>query len=144
MIDTERPTKLTGLRSFLGACNFFRVFVPNYSVIASDLVKLTKSTTNAPKDDAGRFFKDAAGAEIKTVKVDVKNDWDEKHDKAFKALKLAISTAGALTAYDPAREAIIQVDSCRLGVGAMLAQRYGAQRYGGLARASVELTRKIA
>eukprot|EP01051_Picozoa_sp_SAG22_P006001 SAG22_NODE_377_length_11521_cov_194.091403_3_plen_156_part_00 len=48
-----------------------------------------------------------------------------EQDKAFNDLKMAIATAGAVTAYDPTREVIIQVDACRLGVGAVLGQVYG-------------------
>ena len=42
----------------------------------------------------------------------------------------AEATAGAVTPYDPSREVLIQVDACRLGVGAVLCQLYS----GGKAR----------
>ena len=103
ILNLKRPADLTELRSFLGACNFFRIFVPAFSLIASPLVKMTKQGVN------------------------IKEQWGEEEDRAFRDLKLAIATAGAVTPYCPQKEVIIQVDACRLGVGAVLCQIYGAK-----------------
>ena len=58
--------------------------------------------------------------------VNIKEQWGEEEDRAFRDLKLAVATAGAVTPYCPQKEVIIQVDACRLGVGAVLCQIYGA------------------
>ena len=81
--------------------NFFRVFVKAFAQISAPLVALTKDGMN------------------------VQADWSEEHDAALEKLKQAIATATAVTAYDPTKEAVLQIDSCRMGVGAMLAQVYG-------------------
>ena len=101
ILDLPKPQDLTSLRSFLGCANFMRCFVKNFSLIAAPLVKLTKK-----------------GA-------DVKAGWGAEQDEAFAELKLAIATAGAITAYDPQKALVIQCDACRLGCAAMLAQEYG-------------------
>ena len=101
IVKLTKPKDLTELRSFMGACNFFRVFVPAFSLIAAPLVKLTKQGIN------------------------IKDEWGPEQDEAFRKPKLAIATAGAVTPYDPSKEVIIQVDACRLGVGAVLCQLYG-------------------
>ena len=106
ILDLKRPRDLTELRSFMGACNFFRMFVPAFSLVAAPLVKLTKQGIN------------------------IKEEWGPEQDEAFRKLKLAIATAGAVTPYDLSREVLIQVDACRLGVGAVLCQLYS----GGKAR----------
>jgi hypothetical protein len=83
ILDLKKPRDLTELRSFMGACNFFRMFVPAFSLIAAPLVKLTKQGIN------------------------IKEEWGSEQDEAFRKLKLAIATAGAVTPYDPSREVLI-------------------------------------
>ena len=46
ILNLKKPTDLTELRSFLGACNLFRIFVLAFSLIASLLVKMTKQGVN--------------------------------------------------------------------------------------------------
>ena len=36
------PTRITGVRSFLGFANYYRIFIPDFSEIAGPLLLLTK------------------------------------------------------------------------------------------------------
>ena len=100
VLDLPEPTDVTGLRGFLGCCNYYRTFIKGYSQIADPLVQLTKK---------GTIVRDA---------------WGPEHTKAFNALKHALATAGAVTPFDPRRETVIQIDACRTGAGACLMQVY--------------------
>jgi hypothetical protein len=45
MTDYPQPKKLKDIRSFLGLCNYYRRFVPNFSEIAEPLFDLTRKHT---------------------------------------------------------------------------------------------------
>ena len=49
--------------------------------------------------------------------------WGEKHQKAFEALKNALSTYTVLAYFDPAADHEVHVDGCPLGISATLVQR---------------------
>ena len=44
VLESQPPTTLRQLQSFLGLCNFFRNFIPNFAMIAGPLYDLTKPT----------------------------------------------------------------------------------------------------
>ena len=103
VLDLPEPTDVTGLRGFLGCCNYYRNFIKGYSQIADPLVLLTKKGTKLRGPEG---------------------EWGPEHTKAFVALKHALATAGAVTPFDPRRETVIQIDACRTGAGACLMQVY--------------------
>ena len=73
ILDWQPPTSVTGVQSFLGFCNFYRKFIKNYSGIAKPLTDLTKK---------GNLFQ-----------------WTPEAEKAFLALKSAITQAPLLAIY---------------------------------------------
>ena len=40
-----RPTTVKGIQAFLGFCNFYRIFIPDYSSLAAGLISLVKKDT---------------------------------------------------------------------------------------------------
>ena len=86
------------LRSFLGMCNFYRAYVPNYSAVAVELTNLTST-----KCSNKIVFNDAQRA-------------------AFEKLKQCLCTATTLYAPDCTKPYIIRSDSSDYGVGATLSQ----------------------
>jgi ribA/ribD-fused uncharacterized protein len=100
VLNLPRPRDVTALRGFLGACNYYRNFICGYSQIADPLVKLTRKGTV------------------------INTEWGKEHDEAFEALKQALASSAATTAFDPAREIVIQVDAAACGCGAVLQQVY--------------------
>ena len=86
------------LRSFLGMCNFFRVYVPNYSRVVLPLTELTKNIGH------------------KVIKF---NDV-QRH--AFQTLKQKLCEATVLYAPKSSKPFIIRSDSSDYAVGASLSQ----------------------
>src|SRR6201985_3388303 len=94
----ERPTTLTGLRSLLGMMNYYRRFIENYSAIAAPLTALTKTGAN------------------------IKKDWMEEHQAAFKNLQKRLVTAPILINPDPTKRYTVTTDASTIAVGAVLSQ----------------------
>uniref|UniRef100_A0A0K0FT34 Reverse transcriptase domain-containing protein n=1 Tax=Strongyloides venezuelensis TaxID=75913 RepID=A0A0K0FT34_STRVS len=93
----EIPTTRKGIRSFLGATNYFRRFILNYAKIASPLTKLLSE------------------------KVEFK--WTEDQNKAFIELKSRLKSAPILAAPDMSRNFIIHTDASEYAIGAVLLQK---------------------
>ena len=55
--------------------------------------------------------------------------WEEKHQKAFEALKNALSADTVLAYFDPAADHEVHVDGCPLGISATLVQRSPNEDY---------------
>ena len=90
------PTTIRQLRSFLGACNYYRRFIKDYAKIAKPLTQLLK------KD---------------TLYV-----WTKDRQDAFDVLRTALVTAPILKVPDPAKEFILWCDASDYALGAVLAQ----------------------
>ncbi len=90
------PTNVTKLRSFLGLCNFYRKFVPNFSKIVAPLNQLLRK---------GEKF-----------------HWNDDHDAAFKQLKEALLSPELLTYPDPEKDFILRTDASKQAVGYVLSQ----------------------
>ena len=86
------------VQSFLGLAGFLRVFIENYSVIASPLTDLTKP---------GPF------------------QWNEQATEAMLRLKEAVSTAPAVQPWDPSAPTRVVTDASDVGIGAALMQNHG-------------------
>ena len=65
-----RPMKVKDVRSFLGFCNFYRPFKPNFSKIAKPLKELTRK--------------------------DIPFVWEDKHEAAFNALQDLVTSEPVL------------------------------------------------
>lgn len=92
------PNSVKKIQMFLGACNFFRKFIKNYSMIARPLYEMTKT-------DKTKF------------------EWGVEQEKAFILLKEKLTSSPILTHFIPGAEMEIHVDACTSGLGAVLLQR---------------------
>ena len=74
IIDWPAPTTPTEVRSFLGLVGYYRRFVRDFSKIASPMTALTRK--------------------------DVKYEWNERCESAFRTLKERLTAASVLKDYD--------------------------------------------
>lgn len=98
------PTTVKGVQSFLGFCNFYRKFVPEYSRVAKPLTNLTKKA--------------------------VPFQWDEHCRVAFDTLKKALTSAPILAHYQADYETRVETDaSGGVVAGALLQQNPNTQKW---------------
>ncbi|KAM4059911.1 reverse transcriptase (RNA-dependent DNA polymerase) [Hirsutella rhossiliensis] len=107
------PTNVKSVRSFIGFANFYRIFMPDFSVIAEPLTRLTKK--------------------------DVPFRWDGLCDEAFEKLKDLLITAPILAHFHPERETILEADASGFASGGVLLQR---DDKGGLVRPVAYFSKK--
>jgi hypothetical protein len=94
--DWNRPQNAKDIRSFLGFTGFYHYFIRDYSKIARPLIDLTKKN--------------------------LKFDWTEKQQHAFKRLKTLMCAKPVLKQPDYAKAFTLSTDASGYGVGAVLAQ----------------------
>ena len=94
IVDAPAPQDVGALRSWLGMVNFQAPFVPNLSMLAHPLNTLL-STKNP-------------------------FDWSPECEKAFQAIKKAVTSAPYLVHFNPDRSIILAVDASLYGVGALV------------------------
>lgn len=92
------PTDVSGVRSFLGAINYYGKFVPNMRALRYPLDELLK-----------------AGAKF---------DWTPDCERAFNKFKEILSSDLLLTHYNPALEIIVSADASSIGLGATISHRF--------------------
>ena len=98
--DWPTLTNLKELRSFIGFCNFYRMFIANFSQIAHSLHLLTKK--------------------------DQEYVWGEAQQQAFQELKTRLTSSPVLWLLDLSKLFTIQMDASKLGTGAVLLQQDAA------------------
>ena len=98
--DWPTPTNLKELHSFIGFCNFYRMFIANFSQIAHPLHLLTK------KDQEYVF--------------------GEAQQQAFQELKNWLMSSPVLRLPDLSKPFSVQTDASKLGTGAVLLQQDAA------------------
>lgn len=91
------PRTVKGVRSFLGFCNYYRLFIQDYATVAMPLTELTKK-----------------GVEFQ---------WTDRENKAFEGLKAKFEQDQVLANYDPDRETRLEPDASGWATGGVLAQR---------------------
>ncbi|PRQ42385.1 putative nucleotidyltransferase, Ribonuclease H [Rosa chinensis] len=96
VLNWERPTNVTEIRSFLGLAGYYRRFVQNFSRIAAPLTKLTRKGV--------RFV------------------WSENCEQSFQELKSRLTSAPILSLPDDSGEYVIYSDASRQGLGCVLMQ----------------------
>ena len=94
--DWPTPTNLKELRSFIGFCNFYRMFIANFSQIAHPLHLLTKK--------------------------DQEYVWEEPQKQAFEELKNRLTSSPVLRLPNMSKLFVVQTDASKLGTGAVLLQ----------------------
>lgn len=92
------PKDVSGVRSFLGAINYYGKFVPSMRMLRYPLDELLKSTN--------KFV------------------WTAKCQEAFEKFKEILSSDLLLTHYDPAQEIIVSADASSIGIGATISHRF--------------------
>ena len=96
IVNWERPSNVTEVRSFLGLAGYYRRFVKGFSSIVAPLTNLTKK--------------------------DVKFTWDEACEKGFQELKSRLVSAPILTLHFQGKGFVIYSDASRKGLGCVLMQ----------------------
>ncbi|XP_038973019.1 uncharacterized protein LOC120105044 [Phoenix dactylifera] len=94
--DWPRPRSITEVRSFMGACQYLRKFIRNFSILASSLHALTKANQ--------------------------KFEWTSKHEDTFLLLKRKISEAPVLALPNLQRPFELEADASGYAMGAVLLQ----------------------
>uniref|UniRef100_A0A915ELH6 Reverse transcriptase/retrotransposon-derived protein RNase H-like domain-containing protein n=1 Tax=Ditylenchus dipsaci TaxID=166011 RepID=A0A915ELH6_9BILA len=98
--DIEKPTNVTEVKSFLGACNFVRKHIAGYATIAEPLNELTRK-----------------GVDFK---------WEHPQQEVFDTLKKAVTSEPVLVFPDYEKPFHVFSDASQVGQGASLMQLGGA------------------
>lgn len=107
------PHNVSDIRRFLGMVNQLAKFLPNMAEETQPLRELLKA---------------------KSIWL-----WGPMQEKAFRKIKLLLSTPKVLAHYDPNREILVSADSSSFGLGAVIRQKHG-HTWKPLAYASRSLT----
>ena len=115
------PSNAKELHSFLGLASYYCQFIPNFAYIAKCLHQLVGPTN--VKKTKGKRKEATTLEELKKLDLTLpKFVWASEHQKAFDALKLALTTAPVLGYPDFEREFILETDASLRGLGAVLSQ----------------------
>ena len=118
--DWPVPKNAKELHSFLGLASYYCQFIPNFAHIAKCL-HLLVGPTNVKKTIGKR--KEVTSLDDKKPDVtQLTFVWASEHQKAFDALKLALTTAPVLGFPDFNKEFILETDASLRGLGAVLSQ----------------------
>jgi hypothetical protein len=98
VLDMPIPTDTHKLRRFLGLCNSFRDYIPNFAWMEQPLNKLAATKKN------GRF------------------SWLDEHTVAYESLKVAVSRCTQLFFLTYTDPIILRTDASNIGIGAVLLQ----------------------
>ncbi|MEL6462700.1 MAG: RNase H-like domain-containing protein, partial [Cyanobacteria bacterium J06621_15] len=93
----KQPKNLKNLRSFLGLSGFYRRYIKDYARIAAPLTDL--------------------------LKKDVKFEWKNEQESAFRKLKSALTTAPVLAFPDFSKQFYLVTDASKRGIGSALMQK---------------------
>ncbi|KAJ4718964.1 Retrotransposon protein, putative, Ty3-gypsy subclass [Melia azedarach] len=96
VVNWERPTSVTEVRSFLGLAGYYRRFVEGFSKIAGPLTKLTRKN--------------------------VKFEWTDDCEQSFQELKKRLTSAPVLTLPSGTEGFVVYSDASRQGLGCVLMQ----------------------
>ena len=99
------PKDVSECKSFLGACSYYRRFIPNFAVMAEPIRKIEK------------YYR------TKTTKVGDLREGNEAAHRELNGLKAALANAPVLVTPHFTRPFIILPDTSKQFIGAVLAQR---------------------
>ena len=94
VLNWDRLTNATEVRSFLGLAGYYRRFVEGFSKLAGALANLTKK--------------------------EMKCEWIDKHDRGFEELKERLTTALVLVIPRSGERFLIYSDASHQGLGCVL------------------------
>jgi hypothetical protein len=113
LLDHAIPTSREGLHALLCSYNFVRMFILDFSVIASPLYAATK----------GIIWKGPGSGRSKgTREVDPNFKWNETLDRALRQLQTSLMSAPILACPDYSKALFLSVDACLKGEGWVLWQ----------------------
>ncbi|XP_049301295.1 uncharacterized protein K02A2.6-like [Anopheles funestus] len=112
--DLPPPHDIAGVRSFLGAINYYGRFIPNMRSLRYPLDNLLKNDTTF--------------------------NWSPECQKVFEQFKSLLATDLLLTHYDPGREIIVSADASSVGLGATISHKFPDGSYKVVQHASRALT----
>ncbi|KAH9671308.1 Endonuclease [Citrus sinensis] len=96
VVNWERPTNVTEVRSFLGLAGYYCRFVEGFSKIATSLTRLTRKNA--------------------------KFQWDDDCEKSFQELKARLTSAPVLTLPSGNEGFVVYSDASRQGLGCVIMQ----------------------
>jgi hypothetical protein len=96
VMSWERPRTVKEVQSFLGFCNFYHRFIPEYSKIARPLTQLTKK--------------------------DLKFEWKSETERAFQMLKEKMCQAPVLIHANPTKPFVLETDCSDFALAGVLSQ----------------------
>ena len=120
--DWPVPKNAKELHSFLGLASYYCQFIPNFAHVAKCLHQLV-GLTNTKKTKGKKVRKEVTTLEDK--KLDSTKPlfvWASEHQKAFDALKIALTTAPVIGYPNFDREIILETDASLIGLGAVLSK----------------------
>ena len=113
LLDIPTPTSREGLHALLCCYNFVRVFIPEFSVLASPLYAATR----------GIVWKGPGSGRSKgTREIDPEFRWTEVLDRSLRQLQAALLEAPILLCPDYSKALFLSVDACLKGEGWVLWQ----------------------
>jgi hypothetical protein len=98
IVDWPKPKTVRDIRSFLGFCNFYRAFIPNFSTIARPLNDLTKKNQQW--------------------------QWGSDEQSVFQSLKDACTSNLVLRTPDWTKQFILETDASGYALGAVIMQQF--------------------
>ena len=101
----ERPQTVTQLRTFLGVCNYYHIYICNYAHLARPLQELLKVGKQEGKK----------GSRVKV-------NWQQVHQQSFDDPKKAVLNIRALNLYNPDAPFYLRCDARDWAVGCTLEQ----------------------
>ena len=104
MMSWERWKSIFEIHSFLGLAGYYRRFIEDFFRLAALMTRLTRK--------------------------EVKFDWDDRCEEAFKELKKRLTTAPILIVPDRGQGYIVHCDASRAGLGCVLMQSGRVVAYG--------------
>jgi transposase InsO family protein len=113
ILNLPAPTDVSGVRSFLGMCGYYRRFIPQFSAVSAPLVSLTKK-------DTPFVWTDACESAFKELRTRLSSSPVLIHPNIRKPYKLytdaSDKTIGAILTQDDANgeEHVIEYYSCQL------------------------------
>ena len=97
LLEAPTPTNTQQLRSFLGAVNYYRKFLPNLSSVLAPLNKL--------------------------LQKEVKWTWGKEQKTAFNVAQQQLTSTRVLAHYDPQKPLVLSCGASPYGVGAVISHR---------------------
>ncbi|MCP3664634.1 MAG: hypothetical protein GY696_19445 [Gammaproteobacteria bacterium] len=98
----QEPSDVHGVRQFLGTCNWYSKFIPQYADLTEPLLHLTRK--------------------------DVSFQWTQACQSAFSSLKQQIVSPQVLVPMNPNLPFILTTDASNVGLGAHLDQMHDGQQ----------------